>query len=59
MRWPDSPLVWEVNDRPRPYFSQKFQEFAHAFRQFGTAPSKQDSSAGACTRALEMMEMVA
>ncbi len=55
MRSPGSLLVWEVNYRPRPYFSQEFEEFTRAFRQFGAPTSKRDSS----TIELEVMEMAA
>jgi len=52
---PDSSLVWEVNDRPRPYFSQKLEEFTRAFRQFRNAASEDESS----TMEREVMEMAA
>jgi probable addiction module antidote protein len=55
MHSPDSSLVWEVNDRPHPYFSQKLEEFTRAFRQFGNAASEDESS----TMEREVMEMAA
>lgn len=54
-----SSLVWEVNDRPDPYFSQKFESFAYALRRIGTAPGKQDSFVAAPENLLQPAEMAA
>jgi probable addiction module antidote protein len=59
MAYSAHPLVWEVNDCPRPYFSQKLEHFACTFRRLGTALGKQDSSAGAASSAPQLMELAA
>jgi probable addiction module antidote protein len=52
-------LVWEVNDRPREYFSKKFEDFTYAFRNLGTAKGKRNSILGANAGALALTEMAA
>ncbi|SRR6266446_2011600 len=56
LNWKDSPLLWEINDCPRRYFSQNFESFAHQYRQSGGDQEPMDT---APPNAPELLEMAA
>jgi probable addiction module antidote protein len=54
-----SPLLWEVNDCPRQYFSQGFEEFAHGFHQPEGDRVDQKTTDAMPPNTLELLDMAA